>query len=231
MSKNGRPTEGAEAKRSPLNMRTSPELRAMIERAADLNGLSLTQEVERRLRTSFIFDENRGGGHIGALANMVCSAIQMIELRTGQRWMDDFDTFTQVRAATERLLLWESPGSRDVPAIAAAQRAAVEAEEAAEAAATDLVQFRQSHGIEERGILFGWANPVQDDPRREWGPEKHAEETALIERASALREQAREARSTFDTLFNAATARVEDQEAIGARVGDAAFLQFGPKER
>ncbi len=231
MSKNGRPTEGAEAKRSPLNMRTSPELRAMIERAADMNGLSLTQEVERRLRTSFIFDENRGGAHIGALANMVCSAIQMIELRTGQRWMDDFDTFTQVRAATERLLLWESPGSRDVPAIAAAQRTAVEAEDAAEAAANDLVQFRQSHGIQERGILFGWAAPVQDDPRQEWDPETHAKETTLIERASALREQAREARSAFDTLFNAATARVEDQEAIGARVGDAAFLQFGPKER
>ena len=53
----GRPTEGEEIKLSPLNMRTTPQLRAMIERAANANARSLTQEVEFRLRASFRDDE------------------------------------------------------------------------------------------------------------------------------------------------------------------------------
>ena len=40
-------------KRAPLNMRTSPALRAKIEAAAAINYRSLTQEVEFRLERSF----------------------------------------------------------------------------------------------------------------------------------------------------------------------------------
>ena len=40
-------------KRYPLNMRTTKELRDKIEAAARQSGLSLVQEVERRLERSF----------------------------------------------------------------------------------------------------------------------------------------------------------------------------------
>lgn len=43
----------AEAKRTPLNLRTTAELRARLDAAASENGRSITQEVERRLERSF----------------------------------------------------------------------------------------------------------------------------------------------------------------------------------
>lgn len=58
-NKGGRPRLGAEVRRCPLNTRTSPEMRAMIEQAAAANGLSMTLEVERRLIRSFEGDEIR----------------------------------------------------------------------------------------------------------------------------------------------------------------------------
>lgn len=55
----GRPPEHGpgQTKRAPLNMRTSPDLRAKIEAAAENNGLSLSQEVERRLLASFDYED------------------------------------------------------------------------------------------------------------------------------------------------------------------------------
>lgn len=43
----------AEAKRTPLNLRTTAELRGKLDGAASENGRSITQEVERRLEQSF----------------------------------------------------------------------------------------------------------------------------------------------------------------------------------
>lgn len=57
--KGGRPRHGLSVKREPLNMRASPELRARIEEAALASGLSLSQEVERRLIASFDRDDMR----------------------------------------------------------------------------------------------------------------------------------------------------------------------------
>jgi hypothetical protein len=42
------------AKRHPLNMRTTQELREKVERAATESGRSLVQEVEYRLECSFM---------------------------------------------------------------------------------------------------------------------------------------------------------------------------------
>lgn len=49
----GRPRHGENVKAAYLNMRTDPELRALIETSAAQHGLSLTAEVERRVRLSF----------------------------------------------------------------------------------------------------------------------------------------------------------------------------------
>src|SRR5215208_8453456 len=43
-------------KLSPLNMRTTPELRAALEKAARESGRSLSAEVERRVEQSFIWE-------------------------------------------------------------------------------------------------------------------------------------------------------------------------------
>jgi hypothetical protein len=46
----GRPRHSAEVKKAPLNLRTDPALRAEIERLAERDGLSMTQEAERLIR-------------------------------------------------------------------------------------------------------------------------------------------------------------------------------------
>ena len=57
--KRGRPplNPGEGAKRSPLNFRTTVGLRKKIEQASQESGLSMTQEVERRLILSFVTQE------------------------------------------------------------------------------------------------------------------------------------------------------------------------------
>ena len=56
--KPGRPTETpGDAKRHPLNMRTTKALRDSLEEAAADSGRSLAQEVEYRLERSFLMDD------------------------------------------------------------------------------------------------------------------------------------------------------------------------------
>lgn len=57
VAKVGRPAHGPELKRSPMNMKTTATLRARIEEAARHSGLSMSQEVERRLERSFRDDD------------------------------------------------------------------------------------------------------------------------------------------------------------------------------
>lgn len=45
------------AKRVALNMKASTALRARIEEAANVSGLSIAQEVERRLIASFDYED------------------------------------------------------------------------------------------------------------------------------------------------------------------------------
>lgn len=86
-------SDGGVGKRSPLNLRTSTELRAKIERAAHESGLSLTQEVERRLIASFEQDETLGGGETAMLFRSLANMVAQVERRTGRAWSSDPVTF------------------------------------------------------------------------------------------------------------------------------------------
>lgn len=46
----GRPREGVHVKKSPMNMRTDPELREAVRSYAVARGLSMTQAAERLVR-------------------------------------------------------------------------------------------------------------------------------------------------------------------------------------
>lgn len=52
-SSGGRPRHGEQVKSVPIGIRTSPELRSLIEQAAASRKVSMTQEIERRLEQSF----------------------------------------------------------------------------------------------------------------------------------------------------------------------------------
>ena len=116
-NKGGRPRQGATAKLAPLNMRTDPELREKIEEAADRTGRSLTQEVERRLRTSFILEDFMGGQHVHALVHMLGATINRIEMRTGKKWIEDEATWRAVQEAAKKLIAWDRPPTPATDAI------------------------------------------------------------------------------------------------------------------
>ena len=88
-NKGGRPRLGAEIRRAPLNMKTSPELRGQIEEAARTSGLSMSQEVERRLIESFADEERLGGADTANLVRMLAANITQIESMTKGRWYED----------------------------------------------------------------------------------------------------------------------------------------------
>jgi hypothetical protein len=213
-------------------MRTSPQLREQIERAADVNGRSLTQEVERRLITSFIFDEVRGGPHIGSLANMVCATIQMIEQDTGHRWMDDFDTFTMVRAAMERLLAWKNPGADlrgEVKLLKEQQRT----EALATNARAALLAFRNDKGLMPIGIGVLAMSPGKAasdyKTRKDWTAGDFEEEARLEAIAEQAREAADIARAAHDDWLAAAYARMDKVAERGAGIANAVFQEQGPR--
>lgn len=100
----GRPTQGSEAKRAPLNMKTSPSLRRSLEVAAGKTGRPLTQEVEARLERTFAEDAIRGGAHNAAFFHLAVASAVQIETRNGSGWHEDIETFWAVKAAVNRLL-------------------------------------------------------------------------------------------------------------------------------
>jgi len=209
-------------------MRTSPDLREKIEQAAEANGRSLTQEVERRLITSFIFDDSRGGPHIGAFANMLCAAIQNIELDTGHRWMDDFDTFTRVRGAAERLLEWRNPGIENISRIndAEARRDEASARHAGirEELAAFEAPFRKPTG---RVGLMGGGTSLSKDG---WGEVEHQKHTDLITRERDAYFELQAAEEALGQLRDTAYNRMDRHEQAGREIADHLFDALGPRE-
>lgn len=104
--KRGRPAlpEG-KAKRYPLNMRTTKEMKEKLESACRASGRSIAQEVELRMEESFKTEESLfGSRETYSVMRMLAGAIGIVEARTGQSWTTDYDTFVAVRHAIKRLL-------------------------------------------------------------------------------------------------------------------------------
>lgn len=154
----GRPSLGDKAKRQPLNMRTDAATRARIEQAAEESGLSLSQEVERRLDMSFQRDDLLGGSHNSTFMRMVFATIVQIEATNGAKWVEDHDTHRAVHAAIESLIKKLRPKTAipEQDAIEQAQSEYARAAEASEAAQAALNQAREELGLDTFGP-FGFA--------------------------------------------------------------------------
>lgn len=87
-----------------MNMKTSPELRARIEKAARESGLSMAQEVERRVLASIEADDAAGGSHNAALLRLMSAAIEMAENRAGARWTKDLRAWAAVKHAVSAIV-------------------------------------------------------------------------------------------------------------------------------
>jgi len=95
-AKRGRPALPDEQKRQQIGVRTSPALKAVLEKAASDNGRSVAQEAEWRLQRTFEEEERAGGDHSASLLRIVSAEIEKIETITGKRWSKDLKTWAAV---------------------------------------------------------------------------------------------------------------------------------------
>jgi hypothetical protein len=186
--KRGRPSKGSAAKRAPLNLKTTPELRDRIRDAA--KGRALTQEIEDRLRASFLLDDIMGGSHIRSFVMALGQTIGNIERRTGAKWLDDPATWTAVTAATLRLLRWDKPDpSPEEEARNQAEEDHKKAVAVREDAERALNEFRAAHGIKsaeayqsEIGTMYAHLAALGSElVRNRWTADELAEEIRLME--------------------------------------------------
>ena len=96
-------------KSATLTTRITPETRAELERSAQEQGRSLSQEVEFRLK-AFV-GQTRKPAHIRSLAKAVSLLVTQIEQKTGRRWLNDPFTADAARQGIAALLARISPAS------------------------------------------------------------------------------------------------------------------------
>ena len=88
-------------KRVPLNMRTTRETRAKLEKSAAGSGRSLVQEVEYRLERSFAEEPQSEIAY--RLMRLLGTATSMVEQQTGKD-ATDYETYLAVQAAIDGVL-------------------------------------------------------------------------------------------------------------------------------
>jgi hypothetical protein len=106
------PTQRRATDTVQLKVRVREDLRAQLERAATERDVSLNTEIAERLAKSFeaqsqlqaAVEAQLGGAHTAALLKLTAARIQLIEVRTGKRWIDDPLTTLEVRKAWAEVL-------------------------------------------------------------------------------------------------------------------------------
>lgn len=102
-------TSNKDRKAWMLSVRTSNELRAKLQSALEQSGRTLTQEVEMRLERSFATDEYVGGQRTAAFLDVLGTSIREIQLKNGQSWLSNHETWQDVADLSSRLLAERRP--------------------------------------------------------------------------------------------------------------------------
>jgi hypothetical protein len=99
----GRPPKG---KRGSFTFRVTGKLRGQLEAAAAEANLSISEDIERRLESSFssksIVEELVGGPEIMRLLMTIGQAIRTVEETTGKKWTDDYETAVATKIAMRK---------------------------------------------------------------------------------------------------------------------------------
>jgi len=103
----GRPRKPAIPGRTyGLGITVEGHLKALLENAADMSGLTQSQEAAQRLRASFDRDQRLGGQRVAALLEAMGAAALA---KVGAGWIDDFERFSVVEALWQDMLLAAAP--------------------------------------------------------------------------------------------------------------------------
>ena len=112
--KRGRPTK---EHRPTFSFRLSNDLRAKLQTSADRTGLSLSEEIERRLHESFTsatMIEMMGGQDISRLLMTFSYAAQIVENETGKKFWADPTTNAALKIALKSVVdLIKTPAAAD----------------------------------------------------------------------------------------------------------------------
>jgi hypothetical protein len=105
----GRRAQGEFAgKTESLTTRITPDLRAALEREAERNGRSISQQAEWLMKDALDMprriEREWGGEHVYALARLVARAVREIEGYTWRHWFDDAFTGRAARASINILM-------------------------------------------------------------------------------------------------------------------------------
>jgi len=73
-------------------MRLRGETRERLVEATARSGLTISEEIERRVERSFEQEEESGGPHTAALLRMIAGAIDIAERVTGSTWVESQKT-------------------------------------------------------------------------------------------------------------------------------------------
>lgn len=97
----------ATGKRHPLNLRTTKQIRDLLEQAAKNSGRSMAAEVEYRVAMSLMFDDGTSE-HMGKpmyeLLHLFSTCIKAVENHTGKKWLEDPQTYREAVEAMYALL-------------------------------------------------------------------------------------------------------------------------------
>jgi len=103
-------------KRLALNMKATPKLRGRIEAAAKESGLSIAQEVERRLIASMAEDDQAGGLVQGDLLRTMQLVMNGANRALESDWWRDPDGWKMVAGALSDLMRQMEPDPVEKPA-------------------------------------------------------------------------------------------------------------------
>lgn len=105
----GRPSKSDSEKRQQIGVRTSPELKALLENAASVNGRSVAQESELRLLESFKDEDRSGGKRTHSVMRLLAALANDVQLRMGKAWFDDYAAWCAYRELINHVLETHSP--------------------------------------------------------------------------------------------------------------------------
>jgi hypothetical protein len=201
-------------------MKATPALRARVEEAARESGLSIAQEVERRLIASIEFDAMHGGPRTADLLRRLAMIIADAEREAGGKWDQDFAAYEAVRAAipaaTNNIMSARMPMMPNEREVVGLQLAADETEEIMSELRTALV----AAGIIPQGTFAEIALGI-DEKAIETSPTGESrtdDERASLRAKLTLYRQAQEVARKLKTKKDEALKPVREQQRRSAEI-------------
>ena len=101
----GRPPKSAEDRKGGnLTFRVRDGMRERLEASAKARGVSISEDVEKRIERTFDFDYLLGDNETALVLRSIASAVQRFEKTSGKAWVRDSETQERVHEAVSKMI-------------------------------------------------------------------------------------------------------------------------------